>query len=176
VQLHCVACDVATARPVDLTGIRDRPALREALLASSRLPWVGGEPVRAADGRRFLDGGLVEPIPLATALAAGATHVLALLTRPAGAAVPEVGTGFADRIVTKRLHALNPALVDAYRDRPAAYAATVERIRSEPDVLGIFLPENAPIPGRLERDPAKLRAAADLATAAASAALTPSGG
>ncbi len=84
VELHCVACDVATAQPVDLHGMRDPAALREALLASSRLPWIGGEPVRAADGRRFLDGGLIEPIPLDTALAAGATHVLVLLTRPAG--------------------------------------------------------------------------------------------
>lgn len=171
VELHCVACDVATAGAVDLHGMRDRAALREALLASSRLPWVGGEPVRAADGRRFLDGGLVEPIPLDTALAAGATHVVALLTRPAGAAVPEVGTGLGDRIVTKRLHALNPALVDAYRARHAAYAATVERIRSQPNVLGIFLPEGSPVPGRLERDAAKLREAAALATAAAEAAL-----
>jgi len=171
VELHCVACDVATAQPVDLTGMRDRAALREALLASSRLPWVGGEPLRAADGRRFLDGGLIEPIPLDTALAAGATHVLVLLTRPEGSAVPEVGTGLGDRIVTKRLHALNPALVDAYRQRPARYAATVERIRSEPHVLGVFLPEGTAVPGRLERDPDKIRAAAAQATAAAEAAL-----
>lgn len=172
VELHCVACDVASGQAVDLTGMGDRAALREALLASSRLPWIGGEPLRAADGRRFLDGGLIEPIPLDTALAAGATHVLVLLTRPAGSAVPAVGTGLGDRIVAKRLHALNPALVDAYRTRPARYAATVERIRAEPTVLGLFLPEHAPVPGRLERDPAKLRAAADLATAAAETALS----
>jgi predicted acylesterase/phospholipase RssA len=35
-------------------------------------------------GRRWLDGGLSEPVPLASALAAGATHVLVLLTRPRG--------------------------------------------------------------------------------------------
>ncbi len=62
---------------------------------------------------------------------------------------------------------MNPALVDAYRARPAAYAATVQRIADEPNVLGVFLPEGSPVPSRLERDPAKLRAAAELATAAA---------
>ncbi len=171
VELHCVACDVERAAPVDLTGMADHDALREALLASSRLPWIGGEPVRAADGRRYLDGGLVEPIPLDAALAAGATHVLVLLTRPAGTVVPPVGGGLGDRIVSRRLRALNPALVDAYRARPAVYARAVERVRSEPDVLGVFLPEGSPVPGRLERDTDRLRAAADLASATADAIL-----
>jgi hypothetical protein len=35
----------------------------------------------------------------------------------------------------------------------------------------VFLPEGSPVPSRLERDADKLRAAADLATAAAEAAL-----
>jgi predicted patatin/cPLA2 family phospholipase len=175
IALHAVACDIATARAVDLTGMADQRSLHDALLASSRLPWIGGEPVALADGRRFLDGGLVEPVPLDTALAAGATHVVALLTRPAGAAVPAVGDGLGDRLAMRRLRALNPALVEAYRARPGRYAATVERVRSEPNVLGIFLPEGSPVPSRLERNAERLRAAADLATAAAEAALQPSG-
>jgi predicted patatin/cPLA2 family phospholipase len=171
IALHAVACDIATAQPVDLTGMADQRTLHDALLASSRLPWIGGEPVRLADGRRFLDGGLVEPVPLDTARAHGATHVVALLTRPAGGAVPEVGDGLGDRLVMRRLAKLNPALVDAYRARPCVYAQTIERIRTEPDVLGVFLPEGAPVPGRLERDAAVLSDAAARATAAAESAL-----
>jgi predicted patatin/cPLA2 family phospholipase len=176
IELHCVATEIATASAVDLTGLRTIPTLHEALLASSRLPWIGGEPVQLSDGRRFLDGGLVEPVPIDTAIRAGATHVLALLTRPRGAAVPPVGGGLADRLVERRLRALNPALVDAYRARPAGYGATIDRIAAPPaaagpHVLGVFLPEGSPVPSRLERDPQRLRAAAALARAAAERAL-----
>ena len=57
--------------------------LWDAVLASSRMPWAGGAPVELG-GRRYVDGGLAAPIPVAEALAAGATHVLALQTRPYG--------------------------------------------------------------------------------------------
>ncbi|HEU4658509.1 MAG TPA: patatin-like phospholipase family protein [Capillimicrobium sp.] len=166
IDLVCVATDVDRAAPVALGDLRTLPALRTALLASSRLPWIGGAPVDG-DGRRYLDGGLAEPIPLDTALAAGATHVLVLLTRPRGTALPPVG-GTGDRLVERRLRALNPALVDLYRARPATYAAATARVveASErpadggPHVLGIWLPEGVPVPGRLERDAERLRAGA----------------
>jgi predicted patatin/cPLA2 family phospholipase len=176
IALHCVATDVATAAAVDLTGLSTIPALHEALLASSRLPWIGGDPVQTRDGRRFLDGGLVEPVPIDTAIRAGATHVIALLTRPRGMPPPPVGGGLADRLVERRLRALNPALVGSYRARPAAYAATIDRIAAPPaseppHVLGVFLPEGSPVPSRLERDPERLRAAAARAREAAERAL-----
>ena len=84
--------------------------LRAALLASSRMPWVGGPPA-SFRGRRFLDGGLAESIPYRTAVALGATHVLVLQTRPHGVGVEPVAS-FADRIITWRLRALNPALIE----------------------------------------------------------------
>ncbi len=117
VELHCVATDVATAAPCALTGMSTLDELRSALLATSRLPWVGGRPVEFR-GRRWLDGGLTEPVPVPTALALGATHVLVLLTRARGVAPPPSG-GLADRIVVRRLRSLNPDLVAAYRTRTA---------------------------------------------------------
>jgi predicted acylesterase/phospholipase RssA len=83
VELHCVATDVATAMPRALAGMSTLDEMRSALLATSRLPWVGGRPVEFR-GRRWLDGGLTEPVPVPTALALGATHVLVLLTRALG--------------------------------------------------------------------------------------------
>lgn len=178
VELHCVATDVATAAPVDLDGIDSGEALRGALLASSRLPWVGGQPVEFR-GRRWLDGGVAESIPVPAALAAGATHVLVLLTRPAGAPVDPPGSGLGERIVERRLRALNPDLVEVLRRRPVTYAEEVERIvaatarpRAEgPWVCGIWLPEHTPVPSRLERDPETLRAAAAAARERAAAVL-----
>ena len=65
------------------SGKRTPDELWTALLASSRMPWAGGEPVEIG-GRRYLDGGMAAPIPVREALDAGATHVLALQTRPFG--------------------------------------------------------------------------------------------
>lgn len=178
VELHCVATDVVTGAAADLTGFTDPVELRSALLASSRLPWVGGEPVDFR-GRRWLDGGLSEPIPLPTALAAGATHALVLLTRPLGA-LPDVARGVGDRIVERRLRAVNPLLVDVYRGRTAVYANLTARVLdlNSPHLTAIALPHGSPVPARLDRDRNRLRAAATLAHAVAlhtlSAALTPS--
>ena len=55
IPLHCIAVDVETARPADLSGMRTRRELWDALLASSRTPWAGGPPVEIAR-RRYIDG------------------------------------------------------------------------------------------------------------------------
>src|SRR5450755_3061858 len=55
IPLHCIAVDVDTALAGDLTDLRSEEDLRCALLASSRMPWIGGGPVEFR-GRRWLDG------------------------------------------------------------------------------------------------------------------------
>lgn len=164
IPLHCLAVDVETAEPVDLTGMRTVEELCKALLASSRMPWVGGEPVEIA-GRRYLDGGLAAPIPVATALGAGATHVLVLQTRPHG--VPRSsGSRLADRLIPRHLKRLNPRLADLYHGRIESYERVVEDIArrsaepSPPYVLGLRPPAGTPPVSQLERRPDVLRAAA----------------
>jgi predicted patatin/cPLA2 family phospholipase len=164
IPLHCLAVDVETAEPVDLTGMRTVEELCKALLASSRMPWVGGEPVEIA-GRRYLDGGLAAPIPVATALGAGATHVLVLQTRPHG--VPRSsGSRLADRLIPRHLKRLNPRLVDLYHGRIESYERVVEDIArrsaepSPPYVLGLRPRAGTPPVSQLERRPDVLRAAA----------------
>ncbi|MGH3761528.1 patatin-like phospholipase family protein [Actinophytocola sp.] len=164
IELHCVATDVATAAPTALTGMSTLDELRGALLATSRLPWVGGRPVEFR-GRRWLDGGLTEPVPVPAALAAGATHVLVLLTRALGV-VPSPPRGLADRIVECRLRALNPALVTAYRTRDAKVQRMLRSLvdageSGPPYVLTVAPARDAPEPSRLERDSDVLRAAAE---------------
>ena len=132
-----------TAQPVDLSGMRSKQELWEALLASSRMPWAGGPPVEIA-GRRYIDGGLGSAIPVAEAVAAGATHVLALQTRPHG--VPRKSASrIADRLIERHLRRLNPALVTLYRERVACYERVVDDIARRslnadagpPHVLGV---------------------------------------
>jgi predicted patatin/cPLA2 family phospholipase len=167
IALHCLAVDVDTADAVDLTGFSTLEEQRSALLASSRMPYVGGGPV-ALGGRRYLDGGLIEPIPVTPALAAGATHLLVLQTRPEG--VPRSHPGkVVDRLIERRLRALNPALIDVWRGRTPDYERIVGEIAARSaersTVLGIRPPAGAPTVSQLERGPEPLRAAAEAARA-----------
>ena len=124
VGLHCIATDVASAQGVDLHGMRTQEEVWTAILASSRMPWAEGPPVEI-DGRRYLDGGLVSPIPVAEAIAAGATHVLALQTRPFG--IPRKSASrVGDRLIERHLRGLNPALVAVYRERIGRYELLVD--------------------------------------------------
>jgi predicted patatin/cPLA2 family phospholipase len=163
--LHCIAVDIATAEPVDLHGMKSQDAVWNAILASSRMPWAGGPPVEY-EGRRFLDGGMASPVPVQEAIDAGATHVLALQTRPYGIArksASKVGDWFIER----HLKGLNPRLVTLYRERVDAYEQLVddiERRTSEasgpPYVLGLRPAKGTPIVSQLERNPTLLTAGA----------------
>ena len=175
-ELHCVAVDVGTAATT-FSGMRTQEELWTALLASSRMPWAGGEPVEIG-GRRYLDGGMAAPIPVREALAAGATHVLALQTRPFG--VPRRSAiRAADWLIERHLRRLNPALVDVYRRRVADYEVLVDEIgrrsgepgAAPPFVLGIRPAAGTPCVGQLERRSAVLAEAATDAERLVEAAL-----
>ena len=165
IALHCVAVSVETAQPVVLYDMRTRRELWDALMASSRAPGAGGPPVEIA-GRHYVDGGLGAAIPVAEALAAGATHVLVLQTRPHG--VPRKGVSrIADRLIERQLRRLNPALVTLYRERLDWYERVVDDIarrstqtQGPPYVLGLRPPAGSPVVAQLERRPAILAAAA----------------
>jgi predicted patatin/cPLA2 family phospholipase len=166
IALHCIAVSVETAQPVDMSGMRSKRELWDALLASSRMPWAGGPPVEIA-GRRYVDGGLTSPIPVAEAIAAGATHVLALQTRPHGVR-RKSASRIGDRLIERHLRGLNPALVALYRERAVCYERLVDDIArrslradaGSPHVLGVRPPAGTPVVGQLERRSAILAAAA----------------
>jgi predicted patatin/cPLA2 family phospholipase len=146
--------------------MQTRDELIDVLLATTRMPWIGGDPVRIGD-RRFVDGALVSPIPIEAALDAGATHVLVLQTRPYG--VPRTtGSAVGERLVERQLRRLNPALGALWRERAVSYEALVADIarRSQhpgsgpPHVLGLRPPAGTPVVSQLERRPDVLRRAA----------------
>jgi predicted patatin/cPLA2 family phospholipase len=166
IALHCVAVSVETADTVTFSGMASKTELYDAVLASSRMPWAGGPPVEIG-GRRYVDGGLGSAIPVAEALDAGATHVLALQTRPHG--VPRRSASrIADVLIVRHLRALNPALATLYRKRVEWYERVVQDVARRsldwgggpPYVLGLRPPAGAPVVGQLERRSAVLSAAA----------------
>jgi len=110
--------------------------------------------------RRWLDGGIVEAVPVVTAAARGATHAIVLATRPAGT---QPAYGAADVVVERYLRRLNPELAAAYRGRPHRYRETLQQVRdgwSHGMSTVALLPRlNDPLPSRLERDQVALRAA-----------------
>ncbi|HWH95785.1 MAG TPA: patatin-like phospholipase family protein [Baekduia sp.] len=177
--LICVAVDVDTAALVTFADMRTREQLWQALQATTRMPLFGGRPV-AIDGRRYMDGALAAPIPLATALEAGATHVLVLQTRPYG--VPRsTGSRLAERLIERHLRRINPVLERMWRERAGTYELLVADIgqrsaspsAAPPHVLGLRPPAGTPVVGQLERQAPVLAAAAAAAEQLVEEALGP---
>jgi predicted patatin/cPLA2 family phospholipase len=168
IDFHCVALDVDSARLVEFSGMRTKDELWDVLLATTRMPWIGGDPV-PIDGRRYIDGALTCPIPVGNAIGAGATHVLVLQTRPYG--VPRSAGGrVGERLIARHLRGLNPALVPLWHGRIHEYEALVDDIAQRsaspngdgPYVLGLRPPAGTPVVTQLERRPEILaRAAGD---------------
>lgn len=166
-QLAVVATDIASAQSEALTHFTDRDDLLNAVHASGLLPILGGPPLQLR-GRRWLDGGIVEPVPVASAARLGATHAVVLGTRPPGGA-PAAGP--ADRVVLRHLSQLNPDLAEKYRARGRRYRRVVADARrgrvGEVRTL-LLLPDlGSPQPSRLDRSPERLRAALDEARSSA---------
>ncbi|HEY5144930.1 MAG TPA: patatin-like phospholipase family protein, partial [Solirubrobacteraceae bacterium] len=165
VRFAVVATDVQSTRSATLAGMGSRAELRAALKASSMVPGIAGE--RASfRGRDYVDGTVAESIPHRAAIAAGATHVLALQTRPFGVSLRP--PSLPERVLVHRaLRRANPALVDRYTGRPQRYTAAVEELAartadgSGPPFLATIRPRAGTPPVRhLEQQRAPLLAGA----------------
>jgi predicted patatin/cPLA2 family phospholipase len=160
--LVVMATDVASAARAPLRGFASAAELLAALRAGATMPVLAGPPVPFR-GRHYLDASLTEPIPVPVAEAEGATHVLALLTRPARS-----GRGTISRLdryyVVPGLGRLSPPLAALYAGRSRPYGALLDAIASghgpqgKAEVLG--LRPSFPEVSRLERDTGRLRRAA----------------
>lgn len=169
IPLHCIATDVDRARRALLSDFCDLQELRHALLASSCMPVVAGGPI-VFRGHHYLDGGICEAIPLASARELGATHALVLQTRPRGLRYPPP-KGWLSKLVENRLRRFHPVLPTLYHRRNFVYDETCDLLDLEqargsealPAVFSLRLPEGSPTVSRLERDPEILRRRGDIA-------------
>ena len=111
-EFRALATSLETLSLRVLAGFADIDELMRAVRASASLPMLGGEPP-IWRGERIVDGGLLDPIPIDTALGEGATHVLVLRSRPAGYRQPAV-RGLTESFVLRD----HPGLVRLQRARP----------------------------------------------------------
>ncbi|MGN1347135.1 MAG: patatin family protein [Eubacteriales bacterium] len=153
-EFYVVCTDVSTGEPVYR---KCEKADREDLLwirASASMPLVSR--VVEADGRKLLDGGIADSIPLRYFQSIGYGRSVVILTQPRGYVKQK------NRLLPLMRAALRsyPAVVDAMASRHERYNASLQYIREEEkrgSVLVLCPDEKLPI-GRVEHDPARLRA------------------
>lgn len=128
IELVPMATSLSQGKAVPLRRAQSRYGLFLSLKASARIPFFAGPPVTVQD-EPFLDGGLCAPIPFRAALEAGCTHVLTLLTRPAGVAPRRSGLlmRFA---IWNELARYNPLLGKAFLERAGHYAGELDWLRA----------------------------------------------
>ena len=83
VPLNVVAYSLDEMKPVVLSGFTTRDELFGALRATATIPVIAGRPLTLSN-TRYVDGGISDPIPLRFAVQDGCTHILVLLSEPAG--------------------------------------------------------------------------------------------
>jgi len=162
IEFRLLATETATGRRADFGSWTNSDDFLGGLRAGASMPFVSGPPY-AYRGRCYWDALLSEPIPARIAEDDGFTHLLVLLTRPAGAPGPRLS--MTDRVyMMPRLRRVSPALAKRYAERPREYAdlvAGLDRGRApggRASVLAVAPREHTV--GKLERDRTRLIAAA----------------
>jgi predicted patatin/cPLA2 family phospholipase len=170
VEFHPLATDALTGRGTDLHDqVRDRAGLQAALRASTAMPLLAGDPIEI-DGRRFVDAGVSEALPVRTALAQAATHIVALRTRRADEI--SASPSRAERLVASRWFTRRaPGALEPWLRRAELRAEEERLLESHPATLQIRPPLGSARIGRTERRPDALRTAVDTGREAALAAL-----
>jgi predicted patatin/cPLA2 family phospholipase len=152
VEFHPLATDADTGRTTDLHPVvRTKATLHGAMRASSALPILAGKPVPLA-GHRYLDAGITEPVPYATPIADGATHMVMLRSRRLGLASSD---GLVRRPTAAWLARYSPATRDAFltrRERALELDARLANGSADLPVLIVEPTPDTPHVSRLESD------------------------
>jgi predicted patatin/cPLA2 family phospholipase len=172
IEFHPLATDAANGRSTDLYPyIHDQASLQAALRATTAMPLMSGRPVEIA-GRRFVDAGVSESVPVRTALEQNATHVLALRTRRSDE--PTTPPSRLQRtIMTRWFNRHAPGALEPWLDRHAVRAREEQLLASHPAVLQIRPPLGSGDIGHTERGETALRNAVDTGREAAWDVLAP---
>ena len=151
-RFTAVVTDVETGQPAYIR-IRDMFDDIEAVRASASLPLISN--MVEYRGRRYLDGGVSDSIPIRRAIADGCDRCVLVLTQAPGYRKdPNKALG-----LMRVKYARYPGLVDAVARRHTMYNETLDFIQREVDAGRLFVirPDVAPGVGRVEKDPAKLK-------------------
>jgi predicted patatin/cPLA2 family phospholipase len=158
VEFHPIATDARTGQAVDLhSRIHDQASLQAALRATTAMPLLTGPPIEI-DGHRYVDAGVSESVPIRTALAQQATHLVAFRTRRSDEIV--TAPSRAERLVLSRWFARHaPGALQPWLQREAVRAEEEQLLAAHPAVLQIRPPHGSGNIGRTERGPSVLREA-----------------
>jgi predicted patatin/cPLA2 family phospholipase len=154
--LVVAATDCATGRPRYFYH-RDYDArwfIHTVHRASSSIP-VLSPPVEI-EGRRYLDGGVSDPIPIERSISDGNARNVVVLTRNEGYRMGPQGWGLGSRIALARY----PAIRRTALERGVKYNACLDRLAGLERTGEAFIlrPARPLVVGRMERDGAKLDA------------------
>lgn len=167
VPFHVVCTDVDTGKPL-YVPMTDMRAQIEYLRASASLPYFSR--IVQLDGRRLLDGGCSDSIPVQAALRMGHDRCVVVLTRDESYRKSPEMTALA-RLVYRRY----PAFVATLERRHLMYnrqLQEVQRLEAEGRIF-VIRPSRPLDIGRLERDPDKVQQVYDAGAADARCALAP---
>ncbi len=169
VTFHPLATNAHTGASTDLHPLlTDVARLQLALRATTCLPVLAGPPV-SFGAESYIDAGISETVPIHTAVAQGATHIVALRTRRPELVSPP--SRLERRIVGRYLARHAPGALEMWLNRRERRADEEQALAGHPAALQIRPPADAPVIGRVERDPEVLRRAVDCGRAVAGAAL-----
>ncbi|MGI6241972.1 MAG: patatin-like phospholipase family protein [Prevotella sp.] len=146
-----VATNCFTGQPAYLKELKDRCRVNEIVKASSSLPYVSK--IVNIDGVPFLDGGIVDSIPVMRAIATGHKMNVVISTRNYGYRKTSK-----DRKIPHFIYKNYPRLRVALSRRIEAYneqLQLIEDLEAQGDIVCIR-PQKPMEVGRLERDTEKL--------------------
>src|SRR5262249_20667318 len=175
VGIHPIATDARTGRPVDLhPHIHDQASLQAALRASAAMPLLAGPPVEI-DGTPYVDAGVSEGTPVRTALAQGATHIVAFRTRRVDET--QSAPSRAERLLMTRWFTRHaPGALEPWLHRVEIRAEEERLLTSHPATVQVRPPVGSVSIGRTERRPDPLKAAVETGRRTALDALSGRGG
>ena len=155
--------DTGQAEYVKLSHIFEQ---MEVLRATSAMPFVSR--MVEIDGKRYLDGGIADSIPLEKCRQLGYDKIIVILTRPL-----EYRKKAVNPLLFKLFYAKYPNLVASLTQRYLNYNQRVEQV-IEADKKGeifVFRPSKTLPIKRIEKDPVKIQAMYDLGVTDAHQAL-----
>lgn len=137
--------------------ITDPFAQMETLRATSAMPYVSN--IVEVEGKKYLDGGIADSIPLKQCQALGYDKIIVVLTRPL-----DYRKSPSNPLFSKLFYHKYPKLVEALTHRYKNYNECVEQVIEQQEQGNIFVirpSQTLPIK-RIEKDPAKIQAMYDL--------------
>ena len=159
VDFYVTLTNVESGKP-EYFKITDVLAQMELFRATSAMPFVSK--MVEIDGKKYLDGGIADSIPLQKCRQLGYDKIIVILTRPL-----DYRKSRTNPFIFNLFYKKYPHLVDSLSRRYIHYNQTVENIIRLSDNKEIFVirPSQDLSIKRLERDPAKIQAMYDLGIA-----------